>query len=88
MALLSCLVLFRLLPRGFTNRDLRERIAPIYGRELNPGQMSYDLRRLKLHGLIEQIPKTRRYKPKTEWFVNGVAFDDQVCPEQEPAGQA
>lgn len=61
LALLSCLVLFRLLPRGFTNRDLRQHIAPIYGQDLNSGQMSYDLRRLKLHGLIEQIPKTRRY---------------------------
>lgn len=62
LALLSCLVLFHLLPRGFTNRDLRERIAPIYGQKLNSGQMSYDLRRLRLHGLIEKIPKTRRYR--------------------------
>jgi hypothetical protein len=25
------------------------------------GRMSYDLRRLRLHGLIERIPKTHRY---------------------------
>lgn len=61
LALLSCLVLFRLLPRGFTNRDLREHVAPLYGQALHSGQMSYDLRRLRLHGLIERIPETRRY---------------------------
>lgn len=61
LALLSCLILFRLLPRGFTNRDLREHVAPLYGQALSSGQMTYDLRRLRLHGLIEKIPKTRRY---------------------------
>ena len=25
--------------------------------------MTYDLRRLRLHGLIERIPKTHRYQP-------------------------
>jgi len=61
LALLSCLVLFRLLPRGFTNRDLRQHVGPLLGTQLNSGQMSYDLRRLRLHGLIERLPKTRRY---------------------------
>jgi len=61
LALLSCLVLLRLLPRGFTNRELREHVTPLYGQAMSSGQMSYDLRRLKLHGLIEKIPKTRRY---------------------------
>ena len=61
LALLSCLVLFRLQPRGFTNRDLRHNVAPIFGKPLNSGQMSYDLRRLRLHGLVERIPKTHRY---------------------------
>ena len=61
LALLTGLVLFRLLPRGFTNRDLRRHVAPIFGKPLNSGQMSYDLRRLRLHGLVERIPKTHRY---------------------------
>jgi DNA-binding PadR family transcriptional regulator len=26
------------------------------------GQITYDLRRLRLHGLIERIPKTHRYR--------------------------
>jgi len=62
LALLSCLVLFRLLPRGFTNRDIRNHIAQIFGKSLNPAQISYDLRRLRLHGLVERMPKTHRYR--------------------------
>jgi hypothetical protein len=30
--------------------------------QLPPGRITYDLRRLRLHGLIERIPKTRRYR--------------------------
>src|SRR5271170_5318741 len=53
-ALLAALCAFRLLPHGFTNRDLRTHLAPLLG--LNPevmtsGQLSYDLRRLRIHGL-------------------------------------
>jgi hypothetical protein len=62
-ALLSALVLFLFLPRGFSNRDLREQLAPLLGLNLSvmtQGRMSYDLRRLRLHGLIERIPKTHR----------------------------
>jgi hypothetical protein len=65
LALLGALVLFRLLPRGFSNRDLREHVAPLLGLPLElmtQGKMTYDLRRLRLHGLIARIPTTRRYR--------------------------
>ena len=65
-ALLCALVIFRLLPRGFANRDLREHLAPLLGilpGALTQGQMTYDLRRLRLHGLIERIAGTHRYQP-------------------------
>lgn len=64
-ALLSALLVFRLLARGFTNRDLRDHWAPLVGRnpdELTPGQLTYQLRRLRLHGLIERLPNTHRYR--------------------------
>lgn len=64
-ALLSVLLLFVFLPRGFSNGDLRGHLAPMLGIALSamtPGRMSYDLRRLRLHGLIERIPKTHRYQ--------------------------
>jgi hypothetical protein len=63
-ALLSALVVFRLLPHGFRNADLRALLAPLLGlapADMTPGRMSYDLRRLRLHGLIERIPGTHRY---------------------------
>jgi hypothetical protein len=63
-ALLSALVVFSLLPAGFSNRDLREHLAPLLGlapSHLPPGRMTYDLRRLRLHGLIERLPRTHRY---------------------------
>lgn len=64
-ALLSVLCMFRLLPRGFTNRDLREHLEPLLGRpggSLTTGQATYDLRRLRHHGLIERIPHSHRYR--------------------------
>jgi hypothetical protein len=64
-ALLSALVVFRLLPRGFSSRDLRDHWAPLLGKApetMTMGQMGYQLRRLRLHGLIERIPGTHRYR--------------------------
>jgi hypothetical protein len=64
-ALLSSLLVFRLLPRGFSNRDLRDHWAPLLGKspdDMTLGQMSYHLRRLRLHGLIERITGTHRYQ--------------------------
>ena len=61
---LAAVVLFRLLPHGFSNRTLREHMALLLGVELSSitqGMMTYDLRRLRLHGLIERIPGTHRY---------------------------
>lgn len=64
-ALFSALVAFRLLPQGFANHELRVLLAPLLGfapDQLTPGQMTYHLRRLRLHGLIQRIPNTHRYQ--------------------------
>jgi hypothetical protein len=64
MALMHTLLLFVLLPRGFSNRDLRVPLAQALGVDpglMTQGMMTYQLRRLRLHGLIERIPKTHRY---------------------------
>jgi hypothetical protein len=64
-ALLSAACAFRLLPNGFTNRDLRTHLAPLLGRryeDMTSGQITYDLRRLRIHGLIQRIPRTHRYQ--------------------------
>jgi hypothetical protein len=64
-ALLHALVMFVFVARGFTNQDLRQAYAVLLGLrpgEIGPGRMSYELRRLRLHGLIERVPKTHRYR--------------------------
>jgi hypothetical protein len=49
--LLSAFVVFRLVPTPFTNRDM----------PADPGQVSHNLRRPRLHGRIEPTPHTNRY---------------------------
>ncbi len=64
-ALLQALLIHRLLPHGFTNRDLRTLIAPLLGtttEHITAGKMTYDLRRLRVHGLIHRVPHSRRYQ--------------------------
>ncbi|MGH3593193.1 MAG: hypothetical protein ACRDRF_19440 [Pseudonocardiaceae bacterium] len=64
-ALLQTLLVFRLLPHGFANRDLRALLAPLLGLTpgtITAGQMSYDLRRLRAHGLITRVPGSHRYR--------------------------
>jgi hypothetical protein len=62
-ALFSGLVVFRLLPSGFSARDLAQHLAPLLGQEPLPaGRLTYDLLRLRLHGLIERVPQTHRYR--------------------------
>lgn len=63
-ALFAVLVVFSLQLRGFTNPEMRALLAQLLG--LDPanypvGRMTYDLRRLRLHGSIERIP--RRHSP-------------------------
>ena len=61
-ALLHALVLFRLLPHAFSNADLREQLEPLLGHRLPPGAVTYDLRRLRLHGPIKRIPRSHGYE--------------------------
>ena len=64
-ALLQALLIHRLLPHGFTNRDLRALVAPLLGttcEDITAGKMTYDLRRLRAHGLITRVPRSRRYQ--------------------------
>ncbi len=64
MVLLGALVVFRFLSTGFSNRMLREHLAPLLGvapAMIPAGRMTYDLRRLRLHGLIARIAHSNRY---------------------------
>ena len=64
-ALWNALLVFDLLPTGFSNRHLRSSLGALRGQpvtEFTQGRMTYQLRRLWLHGLIERIPRTHRYR--------------------------
>ena len=64
MALLATLCLF-FIPQRFRNAWLREKMARLMGmplEEYSSGKATYDLRRLRLHGLIERVPHTHQYQ--------------------------
>ena len=64
-ALLLTLCMFSLLPTGFRHRDVRAHVAQLLGRDQDTygaKPMTYDLRRLRLHGLIERVPQSHRYR--------------------------
>jgi hypothetical protein len=64
MALFLALTLFQHLINGFQNHDLRELVVDLLGvtaNEYTTSQMSYDLRRLRLKGLIFRPPGSNRY---------------------------
>jgi hypothetical protein len=46
---------------GFTNKTLRALVAAHLGADYSPSRMSYDLRRLRLHGLIARLPRSNTY---------------------------
>jgi hypothetical protein len=81
IALLAALCKFR-VPEGFSNRELRPAVAQLLGvspDEYRPNAMTYDLRRLRLHGLIFRAPRTRRYRLTDEglrivYFLTRVHF--------------
>jgi hypothetical protein len=79
---------FRLQPRGFTNRDLRDLTAQLRGLpSVSAGQMTYDLRRLRSHQLIERIPHSHRYRV-TSTGLHTAMFLTRVHDRILPAGLA
>jgi hypothetical protein len=46
---------------GFSNKSLRGHVAGLLGQEYTSSQLSYDLRRLRLHGLIQRLPRSNTY---------------------------
>ena len=61
MALAGALCLMVHAVTGFTNKSLRGQVAGLLATDYSRNQMTYDLRRLRLHGLIERIPHTNNY---------------------------
>lgn len=61
MALTGALCLTVYAVAGFNNRRLRALVAGLLGTTYTSAQMTYDLRRLRLHGLITRVPRSNTY---------------------------
>jgi len=61
MALVGALCCVVHAVSGFTNKSLRGLVAGLLGNDYSVHQMTYDLRRLRLHGLIARVPSTNTY---------------------------
>jgi hypothetical protein len=63
-ALMHALCLFAVAPTGFRHREFRDHVAQLYAADphrYSRSSVTYDLRRLRLHGLIERVPRSHRY---------------------------
>jgi hypothetical protein len=79
-ALLQALILFRQLAEGFRSADLRHHLAALSGRDpesLSQGAITYQLRRLRLHNMIERLPNSFRYRV-TEFGFRAALFFTRV----------
>ena len=101
-ALFAVLVIFSLQPRGFTNQEMGALLAQLLG--LDPanypiGRMTYDLRRLRLHGIIERIPHSHRYQLTPEGLRIALFFSRayarllrpklaEIMPQSPPSASA
>jgi hypothetical protein len=64
MAVLSAICSFMAAAEGFTNKTLRVLVADLFDpgpRGYTVSRMTYDLRRLRLKGLVTRVPHSHRY---------------------------
>jgi hypothetical protein len=61
MALTGALCVALVATVGFTNKSLRALVSGLLGGPYGPAQMTYDLRRLRLKGLVVRVPHTNSY---------------------------
>ncbi len=87
MALFQALTGFTHLPRGFRNRDLRPHVAALLGRPYSAAQMTYDLRRLRLKGLIHRIPTTHRYTATSYGLKVAFFYTSSICASSGHSGR-
>lgn len=92
MALAGALCLFVHAVAGLTNQSLRCLVAELLAVDYTSGQMTYDLRRLRLHGLIERLPHSNTYVLTAEGLrvalfytkVHGRVLRPLLAPDHPP----
>ena len=70
MALLGSIAAFAHVIGGLTNKSLRAQMAAHWRADYSSAQASYDLRRLRLKGLIERIEGSNTYRVTPQGFAS------------------
>src|SRR6266511_1833821 len=76
-ALFAVIVMFLFQTDGFTSSQLRAPLAQLLGIDsatITRGRMTYDLRRLRLHGIVQRIRGTHRYRVTRDGLRIAVVF--------------
>ena len=84
MALTGALCQTLLAATGFTNKSLRALITGLLGSDYRPGQMTYDLRRLRLAGLIRRLPAHQPLHPHRRWHPHRDRLHQDLQPPARP----
>jgi hypothetical protein len=86
IALTGALCQTLLAATGFTNKNLRVLIAGLLGSDYRPGQMTYDLRRLRLAGFIRRRPHANRYQltPEASASLSSTPRSMTGCSSRSP----
>jgi DNA-binding transcriptional ArsR family regulator len=64
IAVLQAVVALSTIPRGLSSQELAAKVRELRGQseaEYSPRQASYDLKKLRVKGLVERVGKSRRY---------------------------
>jgi hypothetical protein len=93
MALVGALSVMVHAVSGFTNKSLRSLVAGLLGADYTTNQMTYDLRRLRLHGLIRRLPHSNTYVTTPEGLRAAIFYTKLhdrllrplLAPDQPPA---
>jgi hypothetical protein len=86
-ALFAVLVVFSLQLRGFNNQEMRVLLAQLLGIDSANypiGRMTYDLRRLGLHSVIERIPHRHRYQLTPDGLLHRAVLLQNLRPPAAP----
>jgi DNA-binding HxlR family transcriptional regulator len=89
-SLWHAIILFRQLAEGFRAADLRRHLAGLSGTDpdkLSQGAITHQLRRLRLHGFIERLPNSFRYRV-TEFGFRAALFLTRVYSRLQRPGLA
>ena len=80
MALAGALCTTLLAATGITSKSLRALMTGLLHAPYTPGQMTYDLRRLRLTGLIRRIEHTNRYVLTSDGTKTAVSMHQAAQP--------